>query len=502
MAAPWLGYTRVSHVGGRSGDRFHSPEEQAEVIRAWAKQRRERVELLPAELDESGGRVDRPILTAAVERVERGEARGIVVAYLSRASRSTRHLLDTCDRVEAAGGEVVFVRENIDARTPNGRLNRTMMAAFAELELDQHRERFEHLRRTATERGVWQRRQTPRGYRRDPDTRRLVPDDRAGEVRAAFVARAAGEPAGRIAQRLGMTASGVRQLLRNRVYLGELRVGEHVNPAAHPAIVDPDTWEAAQRTTARPPRAAYDGPALLAGLARCAGCGHLLTRGGRKALPVYTCPRNHSGGRCPEPAAVTVSLLDRHVERIALAELSRLAVTASAGRGVERARSSLAAAERELAAFLEAVSAADLGAEAFADAARTRREAVDAARDELRAELARRPGIPAEGTGAETWDKLNGQERNALLRALLGAVVVRRAGGRGARVPLPERVQVLSYGAQLDVPPRRGGEASGIVPIAFRDADDPGVLGPAAGEDALKRPRRVRKVERRLAPAA
>jgi DNA invertase Pin-like site-specific DNA recombinase len=253
--ALWVGYRRVSHVGARAGDRFHSPEEQADVIRAWVKRRGDRVDLPAPELDESGGNANRPILAAAVERVERGEVCGIVVAYLSRASRSVRHLLELWDRIEAAGGQVVAVSESIDTSTPAGRLNRTMLAAIAEHELDLHQERFENLRRTATERGIWQRRQTPRGYCRDEATRRLIADERADEVRAAFQARASGESPVRIAERLGMTPSGVRQLLANRVYLGELRVGEHVNPTAHEPLVDLDTWRAVQqRTVARPPR--------------------------------------------------------------------------------------------------------------------------------------------------------------------------------------------------------------------------------------------------------
>src|SRR3989442_6167222 len=149
----WLGYRRVSHVGGRSGDRFHSPSEQADVIRAWAKARGERVEMLAPELDESGGRADRPILTAAVERVERGEARGIVVAYLSRASRSVRHLLELWDRIEAAGRQVIAVAQKLDTSTPPCRLTRTILAPVAEHALDLHRHRFEQLRRSATERG-------------------------------------------------------------------------------------------------------------------------------------------------------------------------------------------------------------------------------------------------------------------------------------------------------------------------------------------------------------
>src|SRR5918994_86947 len=167
VARPSLGYTRVSHVGGREGDRFRSPGEQADSMRSWARRRGEPIVLLEPELDESGGRRDRPILTTAVETIERGEARGLVVAYLSRASRSTRHLLELWDRIEAAGGELHAVAENIDTKTPAGRLTRTMLAAIAEHKLDVHRERFEAQRASATARGIWQRRQLAPRRRRE-----------------------------------------------------------------------------------------------------------------------------------------------------------------------------------------------------------------------------------------------------------------------------------------------------------------------------------------------
>jgi hypothetical protein len=292
-----------------------------------------------------------------------------------------------------------------------------------------------------------------------------------------------------------MTPSGVRQLLSNRVYLGELRVGEHVNTDAHEPLVDVDLWESAQLTVPRPGRRDRP-PALLAGLARCAGCGHLLTRGGTTKYPAYTCPTNHSGGKCPEPAVVTVKLLDAHVERIALGQLARLSIKAMDGKGAEKARERLASAERELAAYLEAVSAAAVGAEAFAAGAKGRREAVDAATAELEAEVNRGRVTPFVGSGIDAWRDLGPADRNTLLRGLLSAVIVKRAGGRGARVPLEDRVRVLRFGADVRLPERRGGEASGIVPIPLPDADDPAVLGVPSAKDALKGSRRASKMRR------
>ena len=98
---------------------------------------------------------------------------------------------------------------------------------------EQHGERFEERRAAATAAGIWQRRQTPRGYRKGKD-RRLAPDRQAGQVRRAFADYLAGTTISKLASRLHMSTSGVRQLLRNRVYLGELRVGEHVKTDAHP----------------------------------------------------------------------------------------------------------------------------------------------------------------------------------------------------------------------------------------------------------------------------
>lgn len=474
---PWAGYVRVSHVGGRSGERFHSPQEQSDSIAAWARARRVEVDILPAELDESGGRADRPILTRAVEGIERGEYAGLVVAYLSRASRSVRHLLELWDRIEAAGGQVVAVAENVDTTTPAGRLTRTMLAAIAEHELDLHRERFETLRANATARGVWQRRQLPLGYVKN-EHRRLTPSPDAGRVRQAFHDAAAGRALSHIAVDLQMTPSGVRQLLRNRVYLGELKVGEHVNAAAHEPIVSESEHLAAQRAIgARPSRSRSD-VALLSGLVRCASCGHLMAR----SHVSYTCHRQHSAGMCPGPATIATARLDEYVEQIALRELERLRARPVRQRtAVDRARKALGDAETELTAYLEAVSAADVGVQAFAQGARARRENVEAARREL-AEIDV-SAIPIDGDPARLWPKLSARHRNLALRGLLETVLVAPAG-RGRRVQVSDRVRVIAHGAGL-IPSRVHGQAMPLVAITLPNGDNPFVLGMQVAQDGL-----------------
>lgn len=487
MSNQWAGIVRVSHMGDRraGAEDFHADRDQVAGIER-AIPPGATLDLLPPELGVSGGLPieKRPVLLRAVEGVEDGTYAGIVVAYLSRLGRNTREQLRAWDRVEAAGGRIICAAEGIDTSTPSGRFIRTIMLANAEREREEHQERFENLREWATAAGVWQRRQTPLGYVRDPETRRLTPTADAARVVQAFEDRSAEIPVIEIARRLGMTPQGARCLLRNRVYLGELRVGEHVNPVAHSAIVTPEAWEAAQQPAVRRGRTAKE-PALLARLVRCCGCGHAMTRGGAKRYPSYVCAPHKSGATCSAPAHIGVALLDAYVDETARAELAKLAVEREATGSVVDARAAVEVAKRELDAYVASVSAADIGPEAFSAGARARREALDDAQKRERAERAKQRCSKLTD-GAAAWDKLTVGERNIVLRDMLACVLVERSGGRGVRRPLPERVRVIAAGSRLVLPERRGGISMGVQPIVLPDVDDPSVLGPAASEHTLQ----------------
>jgi DNA invertase Pin-like site-specific DNA recombinase len=481
QSGPFAGLVRVSHLGDRraGAPNVHADREQVQEVTAEAKRLGIRLRVLPPELDVSGGLPlkDRPSLREAVEGVEAGKYGGIIVAYLSRLGRNVREQLQVWDRVEGAGGRIVVVRERIDTSTPSGRYVRTILAANDERELEEYTERFERLREWATSAGIWQSRRTPRGYRKDSATRKLVPDDYAEETRQAFLRSGAGEKLSRLADDLRMTPSGVRALLRNRVYLGELRVGKHVNPTAHEPLVTEEEWLAAQRRhTARPPRS-EEPVALLGGLVRCASCGHLMSRSARgRSQRVYACHPHHSAGRCARPGAVTLATLDRYVEEIALGELANLKATAArSGDDIAKARHALTQAERELAAYLEGVSAAGLAPGEYAQGARQRRDAADHARERLNELLARRPAL-VDGNPVKAWRRMDSGQRNRLLRSLVECVIV-AAAGRGKRVPLDDRVRVIKHGTGLVKPYGGGGVALPIRSLVLPQPDDPVVLG-------------------------
>lgn len=471
----WVGIVRVSHMGARKAgtEAVHTDRDQLAAIQS-ATPPGDRLEVLPPELDVSGGLPlsQRPSLRVAVEGVEAGQYAGIIVAYQSRLFRNVEEEEALWRRIEAAGGEVLLALDGIDTKTIGGRMVRRIKSAMNTAEREEHVERFDRLREWATNQGIWQRRQTPTGYARHPETRKLVPDERAPLVKRAFAEYNAGATLLSIATLLEMTPSGARQLLRNRVYLGELRVGQYVNPTAHPALVDEETFERAQQRRSARPAKRQNGPALLAGIVRCVSCGKVMTRHTSKGGHVYGCVVHHSGGRCPHPASIAMHRLDPYVEAIALRELAKLRIDAAEGGGVENARRAVVEAQRALDAFLDAIDPQDVGAEAFNRAARKKRAAVDDAQDELRAALDRSPALAPLGEPTEVWAALNQHERNTLLRGLLEAVIVRPVG-RGKRVEVADRVRVVKFGAGVD-------------PLTFPDRDDIAVLGIPSVEDGLE----------------
>lgn len=439
--APWLGYTRVSRIGDRR-ETLISPELQTSRIQHYAAGHGLAVRMLEPELDVSGGTTTRPILERAIQSIEAGEHEGIIVAQLDRLSRmELADALATIRRIEAAGGQVIAVAENFDVSTPEGRMSRNVILSLGEMQLERYKRQFRDAKQQAVERGIWPTNTVPVGYRKRGD-RRLEPDPKSrAKVVRAFEMRAAGDSWAKIATALQMGQTTISKVVRNRVYLGELRLGEWVNPESHEPLVSRDLFEAAQLDLPRPPRPGNE-PALLTGLARCASCGGAMTLSVNRGRH-YRCPglvrRN---GRCQARAIIGAVKLETYVEEAALREIDSLSVTAQQrSLQVDVADKALTAAEDELAAYQRAVSVSGIGEAAFLEGMRARVDAVERARQGL-AEARRMVGpLPEPGTLRELWSEMSVQERRHVLGGALSAVVVRR--GRG---PAAERVRLIPAG--------------------------------------------------------
>jgi hypothetical protein len=97
------GYVRVSRVNGREGDSFISPTVQRERITAYARSQGYTVNFLPDELDQSGGKADRPIFMQRLSApsVASRTASSSRSSTDSAAARSTRRARSSASKLPA-----------------------------------------------------------------------------------------------------------------------------------------------------------------------------------------------------------------------------------------------------------------------------------------------------------------------------------------------------------------------------------------------------------------
>jgi DNA invertase Pin-like site-specific DNA recombinase len=469
------GYVRVSRVAPRKRDKrssgaagFISPEVQRDQIEAWAKRNDALVAHVFTELDESGGRSDRPKLMEAIARVERGDSQGIVVAYLSRFGRSLADGLNAIKRITDAGGAFITVDHGgLDLSTDTGRLVMRVMFSVAEWELDRARTNWAVARERAVARGVSP---GPRrfGYRRGRDGRYAVDPDEAPLVAEVFRRRAAGAricDLRRFLDESGVpTAHGhpvwtdgtLHSMLNSRVYRGEVHHGEFSNLEAHEPLVDEETWLRAQPTTRRlPPRLSHD-PPLLRGILRCAGCRRLIGASVRQVgssyeSRIYACPKARATGPCPAPTSVVDSIVEPYVEAIFWQQLAAARRTSTAKR-VARLEEQVERRERELAAYRDSPRiASTIGGDRFAEGLRVRTRRVDRAQLELsRARLHDAPKLPPVPELRERWPSMTVGERGAAIAEVIECAFL----SRGSKAEIEQRLFVCPRGqAPKDLPP-------------------------------------------------
>jgi site-specific DNA recombinase len=430
---------RVSHVGGRAGETFVSPDDQEKRIRAACRRDGLRLSLVIPEMDVSGGAplARREGLSRAVELVEAGKVDTIVVAYMDRLVRSVAVQLELVGRVEEAGGTILTLDHGaLTNGNATQRLSATMLGAVNEYQRNLVAERTQEAKARAVARGVapfpnvpfWLRRGEGERLEHDPETAPLALEAlqlRAGgetimEVRA-FLAR----------HGIRLSFNGTRTFLTSRLLLGELHFGDEVNLTAFPPLVDAATFARVQRQQSprgRRPKSER----LLArlGVLRCATCGARMVVGfrtaGEKRYEFYRCP---PVGDCPRRVTMSADLVDGAVEREVRHLLHGIKGKASAESGAGEAARALERRQAELDSALASFGAARVAGEG---AAVERLTALREARDEAAAHLDELSTFDASLVidADADWDLLTLDERRALIRAVLVSVTV--APGKGS----------------------------------------------------------------------
>lgn len=441
--------TRVVAVARQSRGDGASVEEQRERLEAHAGREGWRIVELHEERDVSGGRPlsRRPGLLAAVQAIEAHEADVLCVAYFDRLVRSLQVQAEVVSRVEAAGGRVLTLDVGeVSEATAASWLSGSMLGLVAEYHRRTTKERVHAAHERLVLAGRWVGGRMPLGYRLDA-TGRLEPDpETAGLVLEAYQRRERGDSLEQI--RAWLREQGVptrslnvvQTMLRNRVYLGELKHGALRNPQAHEAIVPADLYRRVQaRSYPRGRRPPSERLLARLGILRCGTCGSrmVVASAASGSVPTYRCP---PGNECGRKQSITAGIVEDEVVDAVVRLLADVEGSASPAAGVDEAERELEAAERELEAAVQAFSGLE-----DVEAARRRLIDLRGIRDEARDRLdvlraAERPALTIQA--GRDRDLLTRDELRALIRATLDHVEVRP--GRGAaRVVVFPRGQAL-----------------------------------------------------------
>lgn len=96
----------------------------------------------------------RPILSEALERLDKGDAAAIFVTRIDRLARSTQDFLSIVDRANKNDWRIVMLDLNLDTSTYQGRFVVTIMSALAEMERAIIAERQKDVHKDRREKGL------------------------------------------------------------------------------------------------------------------------------------------------------------------------------------------------------------------------------------------------------------------------------------------------------------------------------------------------------------
>jgi len=463
VSAAFAIYLRASEEGP-GGQLSSNPEDQEAYAREWAE--RAKIDIDEVAFEVASGALDANDreLGRLIKRCEAGEIGGIIVRDERRFARDVVAGATALNRLVECKARLIATMTGFDSQnlTPEAEMQFNIWMAVGQAERKRNRLKRLNGNRRLADRGGYLAQSAPLGYEMDAD-RRISPDPAASKlVQEVFQRRAEGQSLRSLATWLRehgieITKSGVRVVLANRAYLGEMTVptdrkGElEVRKNAHEPVVTEDLWEQAQAAGGpyHPRNGRWSSQARLTGIARCSGCDTPLSAHGggkKKDTAYYSC----TAEGCKARVGIRVDRLDAWADGLLQQAVVRgvpevIAVLEGDDRRA-RALDAVKAARLELETYIAEVRVSDVGRDAWIHGKEVRAAALTVAQRELAAIPAPRPVSRARAKRLMTWDEAEpalDRERNARFVTKIVVYPV----GRGRRVPVAERCDVYLVGS-------------------------------------------------------
>jgi site-specific DNA recombinase len=286
----------------------------------------------------------RPLFDEMLQRIEKGEADGILAWHPDRLARNSVdggkiiHLLDTNKIKDLHFATFTF--EN----NPQGKFMLSIIFGYSKYYVDSLSENIRRGNRTKLEKG-WLPHMAPTGYLNEPETRIIIPDpDRFALIKRMWELMLTGAYSPRqildIAtkdwglktkqrKRSGgkpLSLSNVYRIFKSPFYAGLIKWGGKSHPGKHPAMVTLGQFDQVQRQLApRGQPRPHVRFAAYTGLIHCGECGLSVTveeqtnRFGSH-YTYYRCTKKRLDYRCPQPY-ISLPKLERQIEEF-LSEIS------------------------------------------------------------------------------------------------------------------------------------------------------------------------------------
>ena len=259
-------YTRKSSEEGLEQE-FNSLHAQREACEAFIKsQAGEGWRSVRTHYDDgglSGATMERPALQRLMADIDKGLVDAVVVYKVDRLTRSLADFAKMVEVFDARGVSFVAVTQQFNTTTSMGRLTLNVLLSFAQFEREVTGERIRDKIAASKRKGIWMGGLVPLGYE-VRDRQLVINEAEAATVRHIFTrycelgsVRLLKEELDRngVRSKIRVSKDGVESggqafsrgalytLLRNPIYVGEIRHKGVCHPGQHAPIINRAMWD-------------------------------------------------------------------------------------------------------------------------------------------------------------------------------------------------------------------------------------------------------------------
>jgi DNA invertase Pin-like site-specific DNA recombinase len=262
-------YTRKSSEEGLEQS-FNSLDAQREACEAFVKsQQHEGWQAIPTHYDDggfSGGNMLRPALKKLMADIEQGKVDTVVVYKVDRLTRSLADFAKIIENFDAKQVSFVSVTQQFNTTSSMGRLTLNVLLSFAQFEREVTGERIRDKIAASKKKGMWMGGSVPLGYDlrdraiyinpTEAETIRAIYSNylRLGYVMALKeyldsngIRSKARTRAGTKSGDCNFSRGALHRILRNHIYVGEIKHKSAIYVGQHDPIIDRDHWTQVQK---------------------------------------------------------------------------------------------------------------------------------------------------------------------------------------------------------------------------------------------------------------